>query len=35
MQGTGFSSRSTLVSRAIVATVAGGLVVAMFSEALA
>jgi beta-glucanase (GH16 family) len=35
MQGTGFSSRTTLVSRAIVATVAGGLVVAMFSEAVA
>ena len=35
MQGTGSGNRSTLVSRAIVATVAGGLVVAMFSEALA
>jgi endo-1,3-1,4-beta-glycanase ExoK len=35
MQGTGFGNQSTLVSRAIVATVAGGLVIAMFSEALA
>ena len=35
MQGTGSGNRSTLVSRAIVAIVAGGLVVAMFSEALA
>ena len=35
MQGTGFGDRSTLVARAIVATVVSGLVVAVYSEALA
>ena len=35
MQGKSGLERSSLLSRAIVATVAGGLVVAMFSEALA
>ena len=35
MQGTGFGDRTTLVARAIVATVVSGLVVAVYSEALA